>query len=204
MTASWLAQMNWEVYVVDDIEHGEWTTETIESQDTRPHEIPKGSRISPEGLSALRQGSATVILDFSRSRDYRKGHIPGSTFALRSGLRQALSSTGRALRYVVTSWEPAAAQLAWYELHQATGKEVVLLEGGNQAWAGAGYTISGQEPLFASEPVDYYKRPYEGTEASSEGMQAYLDWEFGLVDQLARDGSHGFNVLVQTPANAKS
>jgi hypothetical protein len=25
-------------------------------------------------------------------------------------------------------------------------------------------------------------------------MQAYLDWEFGLVEQLKRDGTHGFGV----------
>jgi len=27
-------------------------------------------------------------------------------------------------------------------------------------------------------------------------MQAYLDWEYGLVRQLERDGTHGFTVLV--------
>jgi len=26
-------------------------------------------------------------------------------------------------------------------------------------------------------------------------MQAYLDWEFGLVEQLGRDGTHGFHVI---------
>jgi hypothetical protein len=26
-------------------------------------------------------------------------------------------------------------------------------------------------------------------------MQAYLDWEHGLVAQLRRDGTHGFTVL---------
>jgi len=26
-------------------------------------------------------------------------------------------------------------------------------------------------------------------------MQGYLDWEFGLVAQLERDGTHGFQVL---------
>jgi hypothetical protein len=26
-------------------------------------------------------------------------------------------------------------------------------------------------------------------------MQAYLDWEFGLVAQLGRDATHGFKVL---------
>ena len=34
----------------------------------------------------------------------------------------------------------------------------------------------------------------EGATAA-EAMQAYLDWEFGLVDQLARDGAHGFYVI---------
>ena len=40
-----------------------------------------------------------------------------------------------------------------------------------------------------------YKRPYEGTDNKQAAMQAYLDWEYGLVDQLARDGTHGFYVI---------
>jgi hypothetical protein len=32
-----------------------------------------------------------------------------------------------------------------------------------------------------------YRRPFEGTEASRDAMQAYLDWEYGLVEQLKRD-----------------
>jgi hypothetical protein len=52
-----------------------------------------------------------------------------------------------------------------------------------------------QPAAFASQPLDYYRRPYEGTDASPATMQAYLDWEFGLVDQLERDGTHGFWVL---------
>lgn len=42
---------------------------------------------------------------------------------------------------------------------------------------------------------DRYRRPYEGTDNSAEAMQAYLEWEYGLVDQLARDGTHGFQVI---------
>ena len=38
-------------------------------------------------------------------------------------------------------------------------------------------------------------RPYEGTEVSPETMQAYLDWEYGLVEQLRRDATHGFFVI---------
>ncbi len=48
---------------------------------------------------------------------------------------------------------------------------------------------------LAVERRDRYRRPYEGTDNSAEAMQAYLEWEYGLVDQLARDGTHGFRVL---------
>jgi hypothetical protein len=45
------------------------------------------------------------------------------------------------------------------------------------------------------DPSHRYRRPYEGTEASRDAMQAYLDWEYGLVGQLRRDGTHGFFVI---------
>ena len=48
---------------------------------------------------------------------------------------------------------------------------------------------------LASPLIDRYRRPYEGTDNQDEAMQAYLDWEFGLVAQLGRDGTHGFSVL---------
>ncbi|MEG2632137.1 MAG: sulfurtransferase, partial [Comamonas sp.] len=36
---------------------------------------------------------------------------------------------------------------------------------------------------------------YEGTQAPRSAMQAYLDWEFGLVQQLKNDGTHGFTTI---------
>jgi hypothetical protein len=50
-----------------------------------------------------------------------------------------------------------------------------------------------------SPPVDVYRRPYEGTGVDPGAMQAYLDWEHGLVAQLERDGTHGFTVLTVQP-----
>lgn len=43
--------------------------------------------------------------------------------------------------------------------------------------------------------TDRYRRPYEGTDNRREAMQGYLDWECGLVAQLGRDGTHGFQVI---------
>jgi hypothetical protein len=55
-----------------------------------------------------------------------------------------------------------------------------------------------------SPRIDRYRRPYEGTDAPREAMQAYLDWEFGLVEQLRRDGTHGFRVLPASSALASA
>ena len=72
--------------------------------------------------------------------------------------------------------------------------EVLVLLGGTQAWLEAGFSTQQGESYLASPRIDRYKRPYEGTNNSQAAMQAYLDWEFGLVEQLARDATHGFRV----------
>ena len=45
------------------------------------------------------------------------------------------------------------------------------------------------------DPSQRYRRPYEGTDVAANAMQAYLDWEYGLVEQLRRDATHGFYVI---------
>jgi hypothetical protein len=69
--------------------------------------------------------------------------------------------------------------------------EVYVLEGGYDRALGVGAPQVFPRP----DPSQRYRRPYEGTEASRETMQAYLDWEYGLVEQLKRDGTHGFFVI---------
>ncbi|MGN5916549.1 rhodanese-related sulfurtransferase, partial [Pseudomonas aeruginosa] len=51
------------------------------------------------------------------------------------------------------------------------------------------------ETLMASPRFDRFRRPYEGTVNPREAMQGNLDWEFGLVEQLGRVGTHGFFVI---------
>ena len=52
---------------------------------------------------------------------------------------------------------------------------------------------------FCQSPIRHtatgYRRPYEGTDVGTHAMQAYLDWEYGLVEQLRRDATHGFFVI---------
>jgi hypothetical protein len=71
----------------------------------------------------------------------------------------------------------------------------MVLDGGTAGWAGSGRPLQTGPGEMLSPAVDVYRRPYEGTGVDPAAMQAYLDWEHGLVAQLERDGTHGFTVL---------
>jgi 3-mercaptopyruvate sulfurtransferase SseA len=124
-----------------------------------------------------------------------KAHIPGSWFALRSQFSAAMKQLPKADRYVLTSTTSDLAVFAAQEIQALTGSEIFVLTGGNQAWINAGLEVEKGATHLASPPMDRYKRPYEGTSIDPAAMQAYLDWEFGLVEQLGKDGTHHFWVL---------
>jgi hypothetical protein len=58
-----------------------------------------------------------------------------------------------------------------------------------------GYSTQQGESYVASPRIDKYRRPHEGSDHMTEAMQAYLEWEQGLVEQLRKDGTHGFKVI---------
>lgn len=96
---------------------------------------------------------------------------------------------------MVTCGSSLLARYAVPEVAALTGKPVQVLRGGTLAWIAAGLPLAHGDAGLAVERRDRYRRPYEGTDNSEEAMQAYLEWEYGLVDQLARDGTHGFRVI---------
>jgi rhodanese-related sulfurtransferase len=194
MPASWLAQMAWEVYVLDDIkltdltEQGAWKTPLPQ--------LPQAASVDVKTLSNwLKSDSNTIVVDFSTHANYIKGHIPGSWYALRSLLQDALSKLPKVDRYVLTSSPSELSIFAAQEFKALTDAEVLILDGGNTAWVNAGLELEKGPNNLASPPLDRYKRPYEGTNVDPAAMQAYLDWEFGLVEQLGKDGTHHFWVL---------
>jgi rhodanese-related sulfurtransferase len=194
MPASWLAQMAWDVYVVDGLKESDLT----EKGPWKPPlpALPQLKTVDPKMLSTwLQIDSNTITIDLSTHANYIKGHIPGSWFALRSQLSEALKNIPQVDRYVLTSNPCELAYFAADELEKLSGAEVYVLDGGTQAWAKCGLELEKGASHLASPPLDRYKRPYEGTSIDPKAMQAYLDWEFGLVEQLARDGTHHFWVL---------
>ncbi|WDZ95263.1 rhodanese homology domain-containing protein [Herbaspirillum sp. WKF16] len=196
MTASWLAQMAWEVYVVDGISAQDLAAAGDAPRALPPVAVTDQQRVSPQQLKAwLDAGNGTVVLDFSLSARYVARHIPGAWFTLRSQIGEAARKFPSASRFVVTCGSSLLAQFAVADLQALAAQPVYLLEGGNAAWEQAGFALAAGEERLLSPRIDRYRRPYEGTDNAVSAMQAYLDWEFGLVEQLGRDGTHGFTVI---------
>jgi rhodanese-related sulfurtransferase len=197
MTASWLAQMGWNVYVLDGLSSADFSDSSPVAQNLPAPTAPV-TWIKPQALAdaiAKAPKDSIAVVDLTTSANHVRRHIPGAWFALRTDLQQALSRIPKADRYVLTCGSSLLAKYAVQEFAEATGATVEVLEGGNQAWADTGLPVEAGEQRLASPRVDRYRRPYEGTDNAHEAMQAYLDWEFGLVEQLGRDGTHGFKVI---------
>jgi len=193
MSASWLAQMGWEVYVVDPVDAAQRSARGEQAADIPA--APEVRSVSPVALSGwLRDGQATVI-DVTASANYVKRHIPGAWFAIRAQLTQALQEIPPARRYVLTCGSSLLARFAARDLQRLTTAEIFVLEGGTTAWMEAGLPVEQGESRLAVPRTDRYRRPYEGTDNAAAAMQAYLDWEYGLIAQLERDGTHFFEVV---------
>ncbi len=191
MTASWLAQMGWEVYVDRAAAGGGAQCHRRGAGASRPRR--RCEDVSPADLAqALRAAPGDIaVIDLTASVQHAKRHIPGAWFAIRAQLAQALDAIPPARRYVLTCGSSLLARFAAADLRAAldarrSAAEVAVLAGGNAAWFAAGLPAESGLPRAATPPTDRYRRPYEGTDAPAEAMQAYLDWEFGLVAQLGR------------------
>ena len=193
MSASWLAQMGWEVAVLDGLSAQDFS-ETGDWQAPQPA-LPAVTEIGVEQLDDWLQTPGTVLLDFTSSANYVKRHIPGAHWAIRAQLPQVLEQLPVAERYVLTCGSSLLARFAAVDLQALTQTPVYVLDGGTGRWIAADKPLESGETQLAVARTDRYRRPYEGTDNPREAMQGYLDWEFGLIAQLERDGTHGFNVL---------
>jgi rhodanese-related sulfurtransferase len=198
MTASWLAQMAWEVYVfkADPAQLAE-KGEAPLNMPALP-ELNRAQFISADLLHDwLGEEKSIAIIDLAPERHYAKYHIPGAWYVLRSQFAGALKNLPPAEKFIITSPDGIQAHFTVPELKELLPGRLYLLEGGTAAWIAADHpTENGTDnSRFASEPSDRYRRPYEGVNNTPEAMQAYLDWEYGLVEQLERDGTHGFFVV---------
>ncbi|MGO8952541.1 MAG: rhodanese-like domain-containing protein [Rhodomicrobium sp.] len=191
MTASWLAQMGWEAAVVAGGVLSAASTETP-PQRRAPAWNAGSAFIEAKEVAAARAGFA--VADLARSPAYRAGHIPGAWFVSAVRLAEDVARLPGSGPIVLTSPDGDLALDNFQEAQAGTQRAVRVLRGGTRAWHACGLPLEGGVEHWASEPVDVYKRPYEGTDNPHKAMQAYIDWELQLVAQLANDGVSNFRV----------
>ena len=150
-------------------------------------------------LSAwLADDSRTLYrFDVRTPEEFAAGHLAGfrsapggqlvqetDVFAPVRGARIVLVDNDGVRANMTASW---LAQMAWevYVLEDGLNGDELVVEA----------APPGRTNTAAASRGKAYKRPYEGTDNPVSAMQAYLDWEYGLVAQLERDGTHGFLVL---------
>jgi rhodanese-related sulfurtransferase len=151
-------------------------------------------RVTPAELAELARDTNRSLyrFDVRRPQEYAAGHIAGFRSYPGGQLVQEtdMAAPVRGARIVLADDVGARADMTASWLSQM-GWEVYVLDGGF-----GGPLETGAAPALPPVPASHrYKRPYEGTDNAEAAMQAYLNWEYGLVDQLARDGTHGFFVI---------
>ena len=196
MTASWLAQMGWDVAVDVD-------GETTPATPTQPGGGCRrgGGGAAGAGRAAGSSGRAGGLAAGRPDGGGGRGHqppLPG-----RPPPRRRLGAAGRPGPAGAPRTSRPAGTAGPDQLGRLPGglgggrperergpARVLALAGGTEGWARSGGRLEVGHGELLSPALDVYRRPYEGTDVDPAVMQAYLDWEYGLVGQLGRDGSH--------------
>jgi len=195
-TASWLRQMGErDVHVLDprvflEAPAHEQGAEPGEVKDReRAAAVP---RVPPHELrDALARGAA-VVLDFDDSLAFRRGHIAGAWFAVRSRLDRVRDVVAGAATLVCTSRDGEFAAYAAADLARHTQVPVAMLAGGTSAWRAAGLPIEKGLTNVTSDADDVWYNPYD-VEDLEQSLRDYLKWEIDLIDQLPRERYAAFD-----------
>jgi rhodanese-related sulfurtransferase len=104
MTASWLAQMGWQVAVIKDITNHDLQSKVTGPEDDLPHTLAPLTVVDPPTLKTwlANRSNLSMVIDVGDSSTYVKKHIPGAWWLLRSQMAQDFTRVHKANRYVLT------------------------------------------------------------------------------------------------------
>ncbi|PWR17815.1 rhodanese-like domain-containing protein [Zavarzinia compransoris] len=208
ITAFWLKQLGFaDVFVLDGglgqgaLETGPGTPRVLGLAGIEDEDI---ERVSPQRLLALLGDRGVEVIDLALSKAHKAGHVPGARFGIRARLADHLPEGAEAL--VLTSEDGTWARLAAADLRAAgvagvPGRpRLLLLGGGNRAWAAAGQPLEKGIPHPLDTVDDVWFTPRERPGDTTSHMIDYLDWEVKLLSQLNRDPDNRFRLLRQPVA----
>jgi rhodanese-related sulfurtransferase len=177
VVASWLAQLGCEACVLEGGVHAPLTVPVPAAP-----VLPQLQALLPAALKSLLEAGACTAIDVGASMSFRKAHVPGSRWSIRSRIA-AIAREAR--QPVVLIGDDGVARLAASELLDAGIRDVRLLEGGLAGWTAAGYaTASSADTPADRECIDFLFFVHDRHAGNREAMKQYLAWETGLMAQL--------------------
>lgn len=190
MTAHWLSRMGWDVSVLRDAaplmtETGAAAAGALFGHDDR------APSITPEELSAMLAYKSCTVVDVGESYWYRQGRIPGSWYAMRSQLHDALGRFDRGRRIVFCCTSGSVAPYAAGDALALGFTDVAWLMGGRNGWRRAGHPVEtigdDDDEKLLTATDDMWYPPWARKEGVTEAMMQYLTWEVGLLETVSQE-----------------
>lgn len=179
IVASWLRQLGHEAYVLAG---GASSGLALPAYQAPAYQaLPV---ISAKSLSDALKDDTLVVIDLRPSMSYRKAHIAGSRWSIRSLLASDVAGDQRPL--VLLADDPRLAAFAAQVLPDTQRAHARLLEGGLDAWRAAGFAV--QED--ANTPpdhqcIDFLFFTHDRHSGNKDAARQYLAWEIGLLAQMS-------------------
>jgi len=188
VVASWLLQLGCDAYVLE----GGVKAKLAAAPAAAPA-LPELPAITAGELKKLIDTKACTVFDVGPSMDYRKAHLPGSHWSIRT--RIAKDAANAKTPIVLVAADANTARLAAIELLDAGVTDIRLFEGGVTAWHKAGHPTAASADIPDNrECIDYLFFVHDRHAGNREAMQQYLSWETGLMAQLGEQDKSVFRL----------
>ena len=198
ITGFWLRQMGLEDVAILDGASGLVRNRLASTKENSPrvHQLVgvMVSEITVLQLHQLMAEGNAVVLDFSDSLKFGRGHIPGAWFAVRARIAEALSKIPAGLQLVLTSEDGNFAALAYSDVKQISSTPVSVLRGGNSAWSMAGLPMESGRERLTTKNDDIWYSPIDRPDPI-QAIHNYLDWETALIDRIQQERGVRFGRL---------
>jgi len=192
MTAHWLLQMGWDVWILDYALAGAG----LEPGRAEPASaaLPALPEIeAQEAARLLAEGAAAISLDPSGA--YRASHPSSAVWANRARLDRLPPAVLSAQQILLFADDETVARLAAIDLAELSAAPIALVRGGAGAWRRGGLpVVASPDQPADDERIDYLFWNHDRHNGNAAAMRAYLRWETELPGQIAADGLSGFRL----------
>ncbi|MFY1663809.1 cystathionine beta-lyase [Pseudomonas sp. Pseu.R1] len=178
IVAGWLRQLGHEAYVLEGgVQSG--LALSVDTSSTAPV-LPE---ISATALEDALRDDAVALIDLRGSMAFRRAHIAGSRWSIRSRLAPDLASETRPV--VLVADQAQVAAIAALELPESQRQQVRWLD--FKQWQSAGLALSEDAQTPPNEQcIDFLFFTHDRHSGNKDAARQYLAWEIGLLGQMTQ------------------